>query len=242
MKYGLKLWSVNKELFDLAIKNRDKYDYIELLYVPGKIKGVEKLVNAKIPIIVHSPTSVQGVNLSSINLKESKNSLKEVINFSNMVSAKKIILHPDFGDINNLLLVLNEVFDSRFVIENMPLHGINKDLKLCCYSKKEIKKIIDQTNIDFCLDITHAIKTAISLGIDYKSSLNDIVTLKPTIAHVSGCNLSSDLDEHLDIFGSEIDVPFIKDIIKKNNVEYITFEVPKAEGIQNDLKNINYFC
>ena len=247
MKFGIKLWSINHDLYEEAVKiiRERKADYLELLYVPGEKEKLKILKKNKTPIIIHAPTLSQGVCFSDNNFKKKNKIMKETLNVAEYLNASKIIIHPSIGTSENFIRFLKDYQDKRFVIENMPKLGI-KNTQCIGDSPTEIRKFLSQGPFGFCLDFSHAIKAAISHKIDYKDYLKEFMQLNPVMFHLSDGRLSTEIDEHLNLGKGNFDLRFIKGLIKENEQIFkkskeVTFEVPKENGLKNDIKNIEFF-
>jgi len=242
MKYGIKLWSTNNDLYMDVVEfyNKDQFDYLELTYIPNQIEGVEVLIENNIPVLVHAPTFNQGVCFSDEKFEENGRILKDVLEFAESLNSKEVIIHPGVGTQENFINFLKGHQDSRLFIENMPRGGMNSTM---CLGHKidEIRGFLGSGPFSFCLDVAHATKAAISQGLNYKEYIPEFFELKPKILHISDGMLSNGDDEHLNLGEGEIDLVFVKDLIKESSVGKITFEVPKKNGIENDLTNIKYF-
>ena len=99
-----------------------------------------------------------------------------------------------------------------------------------------------------------AVGIALDLGINYfdtapsygngisETNLGKVLSeLNPKIVHICDGNLDTEKDEHLNLGEGDFDLKFIAELIRKNNIEKITFEVPKKDGLSNDLRNIECF-
>lgn len=242
LQYGVKLWSINTDLYKELIKvcNEGKADYLEILYVPGKTEKIDLLAENKIPIVIHAPTFNQGVLFASDDIEKNNEMMKNIMDFSEKLNASCIIVHPDIGNKENFIRFLERNKDKPLAIENMPKKALDKN-DCIGYSEEDIKEFLDAGKFKFCLDFSHAIKTAVSLQIDYKEFLSKLIKLNPEIAHLSDGRLDNEKDEHMSLGEGEFDWVFIAKLIKNSSVKKITFEVPKTEGLQNDIKNIEYF-
>jgi len=242
IKLGIKLWSTNSNWYPLfvdAYKSR-RVDYLELLYVPGYQQGLEILIANKIPIIVHAPAFGQKVLFGRDKLEDSNRIIQDTFNFAKKLNAEKVIVHPDVGNKEKFTAFLKANKDKKMIIENMP--KIATDGSVCLgYTIEEIKEYLQLGNSGFCLDFGHAIKSALSQKIEYKHFLKKIIELKPEIIHLCGGNTNYEIDEHLDLDRGDFDLPYLIEIIKLSSAERITFEVPKTNGLDNDLRNIKYF-
>ena len=126
MKFGLKLWSKNKDLIGEACKliNENFFHYVELFYVPGT--EIKPFLDHNIPYIIHNSTERFGVNIGDKTKKEfNLKIINTCINWANKLNAKYIIQHADYGSFEDAKNLLKEVHDERIVIENMPNAGIN---------------------------------------------------------------------------------------------------------------------
>ena len=91
---------------------------------------------------------------------------------------------------------MKEIRDSRILIENKPLKGL--DGSLCVGSiVEEIKLAIDALGSGFCLDFGHAIAAANSHHRNPILFLRGFLDLKPTMYHLTDGDLKSELDSHL---------------------------------------------
>lgn len=240
MKIGLKLWSTNYYWYDEAVRlcKENLFDYIELMYFPGEEKDIQKL--SGIPIIIHAPTFMQGVHFSDGRIKKNILSFNQIIRIGNRLNAKAIIIHPDFGTEQNFINFLQKIKPlcnyPTIYIENMPALGIHQEAAIG-YVPEQIKKFMEIGNYSFCLDFTHAVKAATSLKKDYKELIKEFLKLRPKMAHISGTDVFSEIDAHLDLNQGSFDLNFIKNSLKESKIEFLTLETPKSEGLKNDIKN-----
>lgn len=56
---------------------------------------------------------------------------------------------------------------------------------------------------DLCLDFGHAAKAALSRGIYYKVCIEEIMKLKPRMAHICDGDFKGEKDDHMNIVGGE---------------------------------------
>ncbi len=210
MKYGIKLWSSNNNLYQELINllNKD-FDYLELLYIPFHEKDLELLIEADIPIVVHAPTLTQGVCFSYNDIKTNLNFFKKTQEFATKLNAEYIIIHPDFGKNKHFINFLTRINDQRVLIENMSKFGTEDELAIG-YSKSEIKEFIEINNFGFCLDFEKAIKSALAQNISYKEFINDLLKLKPNMFHISDGKMNNLRDEHLNLGEGNFDLKFAK--------------------------------
>ena len=62
--------------------------------------------------------------------------------------------------------------------------------KMIGYDTEQIKEL-QKNKFGFCLDFGHATKAAISLKVDYKNFIKDLLGLKPKVFHIYDADLIS---------------------------------------------------
>jgi len=245
IKYGIKLWTNNKGLFRKAINlyKEKKFDFIELYNNSSHAhdyKALAKLKNA--PVTIHN-TNNQGFHKFIIKKKQLSvwNKTVELADFFN---SPYIIVHPGQNHtFKTFRENLKKINDKRILIENMPgLDIFGQPM----YGQKinELKKINKTNNI--CFDFEKAIKAACYQNINYKKFIRDCITeLNPFYFHISGGDKNNPVDEHKNLWESNFDFKWIKNILNKKTLEkniFLVFESPKTtDNLKNDIKNINYF-
>ena len=240
MKFGLKLWSINTDLIDQAVNLIDKkvFDYIELMVIPdSEIKPF--LID--VPYIIHIPHEKFGVDIGDPAVKEySLQMINESIAWADKLNAKHLILHAGHGSMQHATDLLRGLSDSRLLIENMPKVGLGGEAMIG-HSPGQIRELIGDSDMGLCLDFGHAVKAALSLGMDYKTHVNDFLRIHPKVFHVSDGMLNGETDEHLNIGEGEYDFGYFLRCVKKNPFRLITVETPRNDKglLQEDILNIN---
>jgi len=238
MKFGIKLWSTNKELIKIAKKHflKGDFDYIELSAIKNTFDK-ELLSHLKgIPTIIHCDNNQ--INFADERFyEENITAIKEAQKFVDFLNSRHIIIHPGYdGNIRNTNQLLKEINDQRICVENMPGRGI--DFEVCLgRTAEELKKIKSR---NYCLDIAHAINASITLGIDMFDNLKSFLKLDPIIFHLSDGNLNNDVDEHLNIGEGEYDFRRIIDLIRNKKGKLTSVETPKTNynSLEEDINNI----
>ena len=244
IKYGLKLWTSNEDLFDAATAsyNARDFDFIELYYnidQPLNFDQLEKI--SKLPINMHVPNSL---GFDKFIIKGPELSVwQKIVSLSDLFRSEFIIVHPGYGHtVVTFRANLKMIDDPRILIENMPgLDASGQPMYAARMSELvDIKKVKD-----ICYDFEKAVKAAAYQGLDYKAYIAEsLLELKPKYFHISGGDSSSPKDEHSDLWESGIDYLWIKqklsDLATAQDI-FLVFEVPKKDGLLNDLKNIKYF-
>lgn len=250
IKYWLKIWSINQDLFDDAIQLIQQwyFDFIELYIVPNgfDVDILKKFKSSQIPISFHLPHGAHGFNpIDPINPSEDIwDSLKKYIDYLDPFA---LVLHPESGnDINILQKRLMTFDDERILIENMPKKSsIIKDMHFFGYSIEQIKKIKKIQN-GFCFDFAKAKSSAISQWINIIDFSNQLIEImNPNYFHISWFLWYTEVDEHFDLWEwDRILISFLRrkllDFSNKKDI-YVVFECKKNNWIMNDLKNLAYF-
>lgn len=250
IKYWLKLWSTNQELFWDAIQliHEWYFDFIELYIIPNgfDVLILEEFRLAKIPISFHLPHGAHGFNpIDPSNPSELIwNQLSVYIDFLNPFA---LILHPESGiDLDILNKRLSFFNENRILIENMPKKSsLIKDMFFFGYSVEQIWEIKKIHN-GFCFDFAKAKSSAISQWIDVIDFSNELIQLmNPNYFHISWFLWNTEVDEHFDLWEwDNMLMCHMKNIISgianSKNI-YIVFECKKKKWLENDVKNLIYF-
>lgn len=240
VKYGIKLWTKNHDLYKEAVRliKSGKADYVELTFFPGETKNIELL--REVPVVIHSLTYTQGVCYSDSNFEKNFRVMDETLKIADYLNVDKIIVHPDVGSKAHFIKFLKKYNDKRIVIENMPKKSLIG--KPCLgFSPEQISEFKSTGPFGFCLDLGHAIKASLSENRDYKTYISSFLKLNPAIMHLCDGNLNVEEDEHLNLGEGGYDLEFIKKAISKNPNTQLTLEVPKINGLENDIRNIDFF-
>lgn len=227
-KLGLKLWSINENYIKEAVTLFENgiYDYIELLAVPGSYESYIHLWRSlNIPFVVHAPSALQGMNMAKReHLDNNKLLAQETQKFADDLSAETIIFHPGIdGDIKETVNQLNMIADSRIVIENKPYHGIVNDIICNGSTPEEIKYIMDNAKVGFCLDIGHAACAANTARVDVIDYIKSFIALNPRIYHIS--DNDGKADKHYHLGRGNIDIPAIIKLLSPDST--VTIETIK---------------
>jgi len=200
MQFGLKLGSKNinytKDI--ISFFKTGYFHYIELYAIPKSFNDTIKYWKQfSIPIIIHAPHSFDGINLSSYNEREeNKKKLQETFNFADALKSEHIIFHAGInGSIDETITQLHPFVDSRCLIENVPIKGLNNE-KCLGATLNEINYILNELQIEFCLDFGHAICAANTLKKYSFDFIRELLELNPKIYHLTDGNYTSEYDSH----------------------------------------------
>jgi deoxyribonuclease-4 len=239
IKFGLKLWSTNIELIDQATHLIDEkiFDYIELFVIPDTQLSPFMI---DVPYIIHIPHEKFGVNIGDPNKREyNLQKIDESITWADTLNAKYLILHAGHGSMKHATDVLREIADDRLLIENMPKVGLN-DEPMIGYSPAQIEELIGAGDRGLCLDLNHAAKAAVSLGVDYREYVQDFLVFDPTMFHISDGKLDNEKDEHLNIGEGDYDFNYLLQYVLGSASGSVTVETPRMYqgSLGEDLRNV----
>lgn len=248
-KFGLKLWSINKNYVDTAKKLYDEniYDYIELYAVPGSYDEYAALwKNMNIPYIIHAPHFLHGLNFSNAEQeKENMQLAYDALKFADYLQAEKIIFHPGIkGDYKETARQINLINDERMLIENKPknvavkMDNLSEDDICVGYNFTQISYILENTNIKFCLDIGHATCAANSEHKNYVDVLKEFMTLKPYMFHISDGDILSSIDKHYNIGKGSYDFKTIFSLIPKDAVMSVETNKNSKDNLDDFIEDI----
>ena len=255
-KFGLKLWSINKNYIDTAKKLYDEniYDYIELYAIPSSFDEYAHIWKSlNIPYIIHAPHFMHGINFSSKEkLQDNMKLAYEALKYADYLNADKVIFHPGIkGDYKETARQIKMINDERILIENKPYYVAveteNLSLNDVCvgYNPEQIKYIMQESGAGLCLDIGHGICAANSLHIDYVSFLKEFISLNPAMFHISDGDINDTQDKHYNIGKGTFDFNIIFSLIPENAV--ISVETAKSskdnlDDFIEDMKLLHSFC
>ncbi len=250
IKYGLKIWSNNTDWFEEAVERhkREEFDFVEIYSnseVAHDYLALEKL--KQIPVLATHIGHLDKAGFHDFFLtKEQEPAWQMTRELTDFFEAPRIVVHPaNNHNPGSFWENLKKLNDERIIIETMPvispLGGENRKFGT---NIDDIIEISKQKKI--CLDICKSIKAAVYHDKPYKEFLLEILgEIEPEYMHISGCDLRSPIDQHLDLWEAEFDVKWIRETIEeyaKDKVVYLAFETPKSgKGLENDIKNIEYF-
>lgn len=247
IKYGLKIWSKNKEWFKeaTALVKSGKADFIELYMIPDSFKLSELNILRGIPTTLHAPHCDHDFNIFELDDEKVRFFKNRIIQTADFLNSQFIILHSGVGRLKeNFKKNIAKICDKRILIENMCKISIND--RVCFgYSLEQLKFIKEKCGLDICFDFGHASKSAFSQKLDYKDFITSLIyELNPYYFHISGVAFDTKKDEHLNLFEGDFDISWAKGIIRdlaKSRDIYLVFETPKQGTLVQDIENINYF-
>jgi len=247
IKLGVKIATRNFDFIPQIYSNKHIIDYIEIILLSEfTSEDIEVICNLEMPYALHIPNIFNGIDFGDISNNEKNLEYIEKLNqFSKDLNPICAIIHGETGDIDLSIQNIKKLKVKPLAIENMPFKSL-VEAELLGIDIKGLKKYFEEIpDLEFCLDLNHAIKTSISKKIDYTTCFKKFLNFKdPIVFHISGGKLTNEFDEHLSLEESEYDLSRIKEILfDYGKLVNLTFETPRdyEKGIENDLKNMEIF-
>lgn len=245
-RFGLKLWSNNDNYLKEALRLYEKgvYQYIEIYMLPEtERKMIDMWKGLNVPYIVHAPHFRQGLNLAKRESTDMNRKLiGETIKFADSLSAENIIVHPGIaGDIKETARQLKEINEPRLLVENKPYYALDDGLICNGATVKEIKFILNNVGIGFCLDIGHAFCTANAIKADPMEYMKEFMEFKPVMYHLTDGDYFSEYDRHDHIGKGSYDIKSILKLIphgKMITVETVKDAKDTLADFEEDIKAI----
>jgi len=247
IKIGIKIATRNLYLIPEIYENRNLIDFIEIILMPEFTeKEIKFIQNLQMPYAIHIPAGIYDLDFGDIQ-KQAKNLayIKRINKYKKELNAFCYIVHPESRDIELSLANITKLQLAPLTIENMPKES-HLGGELLGFDPPGLQEFFKRIPaLEFCFDISHAIKAAISLKADPLPFINEFLTFKkPLIFHLAGGTLFSAIDEHLNLDEGQYALSEIKKILlRQNYIVNLTFETPKSadKTIKNDLKNMEFF-
>lgn len=246
IKYGLKLWTSNdRSMFEEAKSglNKGEFDFIELYFNPNKLVDTLSLdLLNSLPITLHAPND--GAFHEFILGEEQLEVWRKVSAIADNFQSTVIVVHPGRNKtVESFFDELHKIDDPRIHIENMP--GIDLfNRPMFGHVLEDLVRIREKKSI--CFDFEKAVKAAAYQHVDYREYITQCIeAVMPNYFHISGGNVENPVDQHDNLWESDMDFKFIKNalesITSKQDVRLV-FETPKEQNsLINDLKNMEFF-
>ena len=241
LKYGLKLWSSNIELFSAALGayRDDIFDFVELYSNPEEVPNLDSLAPLReMPVTIHA-THSRGFHEFVIRDEQLK-IWQQTLALADFFKSDVIVVHPGrTHSIESFEENLTRIDDPRIYIENMAGLDIYSN-PMFGQRLTDLDKIASTKPI--CFDFEKAVKAACFQNVDYKEYIEEALErLRPSYFHISGGKIDSAVDEHLDLRQADFDLIWMKKKLNDAGDVRLVFETPKKDGIVNDLNNMQYF-
>ena len=252
MRLGLKLWSTNTDYY-LAEAERlyadGVFDFIELYVVPGTLDRLPQWQKVDIPFTLHAPHFMHGINLADKDkAQDNLKAFAEVAEYFQVLNAQFTVVHSGMnGEISETcrqIDMLHKQFPQWYrnengvvqvLIENKPyVAPMRPEMQCRGATIDEVGQVIAETRCKFCLDVSHAICTANSIGKAPYEYLKGFMALSPDCCHISDGFVDSEIDRHMHIGEGTYDFQTIANIVGDS--------IPCAiESNKNDKRTLHDF-
>lgn len=199
---GLKLGSKDTQYTDDILRYYDEgiFQYIELFAISDTYSDtISYWKQFCIPFGIHAPHSAAGLNLACKENREiNKSKIEESVKFADSLKSSYIIFHSGVnGTCEEVITQLKPYVDSRVLIENKPIKGLNGSTCVGA-TVQELDCIIAGLNSGFCLDFGHAICAARTQNIEPLEFIRQLKEkFNPQVYHLTDGDYMSELDSHL---------------------------------------------
>lgn len=248
VRYGLKVWSTNRDLFPAAraAVAQGQADFVELYTVPGQTDPAALTKDlGGVPVTIHAPHENHGFDLHRLTDEQAESFRREVSGTADALKASIIVVHAGVGDSGERFADnFRRLHEPRIVLENMPKDALGGGTCFG-YSLEQIRFLHQLSVGKLCIDFGHAIKSAVSQGLDYHDFISEILnTFRPSYFHLADGDPTTEEDEHRSLGEGSYDLPWIaaqvRSLGERAGVS-VVFEVPKGVGLEDDLRAIKRF-
>ena len=180
---------------------------------------LEAMAAAGVPVILHAPHHLHGVNLSAgetAPLRQVEDAMARTFEAADLLMANAIVLHageysPGCREaaVAAFSEFLDRYRDPRFLLENLPPHRGHMQMLGC--TAPELQEIASGRVAGFCLDFAHLHCTASASAQPFRGLLAGFGTLPVRLHHLSGTPAGSTVDRHLPLDHPEngLDLPAV---------------------------------
>lgn len=246
-KFGFKLFSTNlrtapsliRECVDAAQAAPDLF--IEVMVMPettpDDLRELKPLFK-DVEIRLHAPHHTLGFDVGDARLENhNRRKFETVRTAADMFGSKTIVVHPGCGHgreaLNETVRQLRLLDDPRIVVENLPVIDDGDGKELLGGTAEEIRFIRAETGYGFCMDFSHAVCAAATLGRDPIKHLESFYALTPTVYHLCDGELNRNCDSHRHYGKGDFPLGyFLKNLTAPD--AYITMETGRGTQNQSD--------
>ncbi|MHC4885152.1 MAG: sugar phosphate isomerase/epimerase family protein [Planctomycetota bacterium] len=245
---GLKLWSCNPEYIDetVSLFGDGVFQFLELYLIPETQKLIEsRWSQLPLPIVIHGPHHMHGLNLSDPHCEESNRNLVDwTRTMADRLRSEFIIFHPGTnGEPEETARQLKPYGgDGRILVENKPFLALPDSPKRGVANRpEEMDLILSATGLGFCLDVGHALGAANSHDEDRFAYLQSFIDLGPRLIHLADGDIEAPIDGHANLGTMNYPLPELIGMLPP--AVPVTLETAKREvGKLDDFRNdVEYF-
>ncbi|MFW6176399.1 MAG: sugar phosphate isomerase/epimerase family protein [Thermoplasmatota archaeon] len=224
-----------KEALDIVKENFDGWEFLAEKYHSWEFRDQieDHLSTVDMEIQIHS--QLNDVNIASINptlRKASINEIEKTFKLANSIDVKMVTVHPGiYSPLSiywdetaktaieslNKLKIKSDEYGVTVAMENLP-----KMWLALCSKPEETRDFLDETGLDFCLDVGHAYTS---------DSLDEFLEFKPVNLHLHD-NVGEE-DSHLALGDGEIDFEYVLDRLESYQGNYVIEGRAKDELIES---------
>ena len=250
IKFGIKINTGEFHLLPEIYDNQDVINFIEVLIPPEFTRNDLAIIrDFNLPYCIHFPHLKHNIDFGNSKQAGYNQKFIEKINAHkksfDQLQAFCYIVHPESGNVEMSIENIRKLQIKPLAIENMPYKFSSGGNRLA-HVPETIRPYFEKMpDIEFCLDLNHAVKTAISESLEYIELIKRFMKLKkPIHFHIADGDMNSEYDDHLAIGRGNYDIPRIKRLLLNfESTVYLTFETPRInkDHIEDDLINMKMF-
>ena len=192
-KYGIKIWSANKNWFGLVVDliKQGKADFVEIYLAPDsfELSDFEIFKQNNIQVVLHAPHTSHNFDVFNLTKRSLDVWNNQVVKTADYLKSRFIIVHTGVGEDENIFKEESlKIKEKRVLMENMPYKGFIDLGGVFCfgYSKQQLL-FIKSLGFDFCFDICHAVASACSQKINPYEFIGECIDeLAPKYFHLAG--------------------------------------------------------
>src|SRR3989338_1765338 len=249
IKFGLKIWSNNTQLFDEAIRRykNSEFDFIELYSnstVPHDYAALEVLKQIPVAAVHVGHLDKAGFH-EFFFTDEQRPAWQMTQDLADFFRVSRIIVHPANTHTSETFWGnVKKLNDDRVVIESMPaLSPLGGEVRKFGISLEDLQAI--GKKYPMCLDVSKSIKAAVYLRQNYKQFITECLRhLRPEYFHISGCDVAHPIDQHDNLWDATFDVSWLRTTLERYADDtdiHLVFETPKeGDGLKNWSDNISF--
>ncbi len=212
-----------KEALEIVKKDFEGWEFLAEKYHSWEFRDQieEHLSTVDMEIQIHSP--INDINIASINPTLRRASIKEIektFKLANLIDVEMVTVHPGiYSPLSiywdktaktaieslNKLRKKGEEYGVTVAMENLPEMWL-----ALCSKPEETRDFLDETGLDFCLDVGHAYTS---------NSLEEFLKFNPVNLHLHD-NVGGE-DKHLALGEGEIDFKMVLKSLKDYKGSYV---------------------
>ena len=205
-KYGIKIWSTNKDWFSLVVEliKNGRADFVEIYLAPNSFELVDFDIfkQNNIQVALHAPHTKHNFDVFDLTRESLDIWKNQVIKVADYLKSRFIVAHPGVGDNKEIFKRESvKIKDKRVLMESMIKIGfvgvVEGGVHCFGYSKEELLFINKECGFKICFDVCHSLASAVWQKIDPYNFISECIDLlKPKYFHLAGGNIEDETDKH----------------------------------------------